>query len=132
MNTIPATVLSVDHFEGISSIVFEARDTVLTMLGLEPPAGLDRGAKVELGIKSTHITIACEAPRQIAVSNIIPVTLVDMEIGRIVSILKLDFKGLELEAILPVNSLMKLSLEKEDNLFAIFQASELFVHRTIS
>ena len=129
MNTILATTVSIECFEGISSIIFETRGATLTMLGLEPPEGLEEGCKVELGIKSTHITIASKIPDGMAISNIIPVTLTDIDNGKIVSLLKMDFEGLELEAILPTEIIEPIAPKKGDNVLAVFQASELFIHR---
>jgi len=127
MNRIPATVIRIIEYEGISRILFDADGHTLTMIGLEVPAGVKEGAKVVLAIKATHLVPALDIPPGVALCNALPVTIQRYETGRVLSVLSLKFGTVPMEAIVPAQTLESLGVAENETAFVLFQASELSI-----
>ena len=127
MNRLPARVTEIRINEGVCRIGFESRGASLSMVGLEPPAGLAVGREVELGIKATHLILSRHAPEETTLSNRLPVRCTGWREGEILASVMLEFREIALEAIVPHEALERLSPRKGEALYASFQAAELSI-----
>ena len=127
MNRIEAVVSDILEHEGVCRILFDAGGHTLAMVGLEPPAGLAKGAKAVLGVKATHILLALKPPRNTTLANALPVTVESIETGKVMATVSLRFGDTPLEAILSAAALRPLKLQEGDSAWALFMESELAV-----
>ncbi len=127
MNLFPARLEAIQVHEGVSLLEFEASGTELTMVGLEPPRGLQRGDEVLLGVKATHLILSRTPAKETSLLNCLPVRCVKIVSGEILASVILAWQERELEAILAKPALQRLSLREGEEIFALFQAAELSV-----
>ncbi|WP_456393874.1 TOBE domain-containing protein [Nitratifractor sp.] len=127
MNRFEAQVAEIRVHEGVSLLEFDASGRRLTMVGLEPPRGLQKGRRVVLGIKATHLILSRTTAAETSLLNALPVRCRKIVSGEILASVILAWEEQELEAIVPKPALQRLSLQEGEEIFALFPAAELSV-----
>jgi len=127
MNRFSGVVRSLRLHEGVSLVEFEALGRRVTMLGLEPPAGLAEGRGVTLGVKGTHLLLARERPRELSLLNALPARVERIERGELLVAVELRSGETLLEALLPREALTPLALAPGERCEVLFQASTLSI-----
>ncbi len=127
MNRFPGRVRSLRLHEGVSLVEFEALGERLTMLGLEPPGGLEEGSDVLLGIKGTQLLLAREDPGELALLNRLSARVEGIEWGELSAAVELRSGETLLEALVPRKALEPLALEPGETCRVLFQASALSI-----
>ena len=131
MNRIPARITNIQVHEGVSCVTFDAFGESLTMISLELPQGVERAKEVVLGIKSTHIAISARKLPEAAISNQIPMTIGKITEGAVLASIRLRFKDVAIESVVPKAALENLSFAPGDTAVALFQASELSILKVL-
>ncbi|WP_456485510.1 TOBE domain-containing protein [Hydrogenimonas sp.] len=131
MNRIPARIVNIQVYEGISCVTFDAFGESLTMISLELPQGIKREKEVVLGVKSTHIALCSHRLPNAAISNQIPMTIEKITKGNILVSLTLLFEDITVESVVPKAALANLSFAPGDTAIALFQASELSILKVL-
>jgi molybdate transport system ATP-binding protein len=127
MNRFPGTVRSLQVSDGVSLMTFDALGERLVMLGLEPPAGLEEGGRVLLGVKGTQLLLSRKAPEGLSLLNALPAEVERIERGELLAAVELRSGMERLEALLPREALEPLALEPGDGCWVCFQASALSI-----
>lgn len=132
MSQIEAYVTSLKQHDEVYIVTFQHEEHVLMMtsLGLKD---LKKDCKVILNIKSSHVGIAKNPTGELSFSNKILAKIIDINIGKILCVAKLEIsKDKYIESILTAQSAQKMDLKIGDEVFAIFQASELSIVKILS
>ena len=127
MNRIEAVAQEITEHEGVCRIVFYVGEHSLAMVGLQPPAGFEKGGKVVLGIKATHLFLSLEKPRGSTLTNALPVTIEAIDAGRVLAVVKMRFEATPMEAIVSVATLTPLNLSPGKQVYALLPESELAI-----
>jgi len=127
MNYIRASVTSIDSFENITLVGFEAGDEVLVMMALELDGSLQVGSDVILALKATTISLAKEKNTMLSISNQLPVRIQSIDMGTLLCSVKLTFADTLIESVITKNSAVRMGLKAEDEVVALIKASDLAI-----
>lgn len=127
MNYIKASVTSIDTFESITLVDFSAGAEALTMMSLELDRSLKVGSVVVLAIKASAIALAKEKNAMLSISNQLPASISSIDNGILLSSVKLLVEDTVLESIITKKSALRMKLKAEDEVVALFKASDLFI-----
>lgn len=127
MNYIKASVISIDTFENITIVGFEAGSEALTMMSLELDRSLQVGSDVILALKATTVSLAREKNTLLSISNQLPVQISSIDKGELLCSVKLSFEGSLIESIITKNSALRMDLKPEDEIVALIKASDLAI-----
>jgi len=129
MNRFLATVENIHTIGSLNLVDMAYSDTRLTMNTLELPSSIQKGSKLEIGIKPSHIAIAKNLRGEISFSNRLETTIVEIEQGELLSSI-ISKKGDDLfEVIITTNSLKRMALKSSESVELLIKASELFITR---
>lgn len=127
MNYIKASVTSIDSFENITVVGFEAGNAALVMMALELDGSLQVGSVVTLTLKATTISLAKEKSAMLSISNQLPVRIQSIDNGKLLSSVKLLFGDTLMESVITKNSAVRMGLKTEDEIVALIKASDLAI-----
>jgi len=127
MNYIRASVTSIDTFESITLVGFEAGGEVLVMMALELDSSLQVGSAVSLALKATTISLAKEKNAMLSISNQLPVRIQSIDMGTLLCSVKLLFGDTLMESIITKNSAVRMGLKADDEVVALIKASDLAI-----
>lgn len=119
-------VKKIQTHENVSLIDFECGELRLRMLGLETPKNLSINSLVKLSFKSSDVIIS-KTPLNSSLSNEIKAKIKNMDIGEILSVVRLCYEDFEFESIITTNSLKRLELKKENEIYAYIKATSLSI-----
>ncbi|MDR0467949.1 MAG: TOBE domain-containing protein [Campylobacteraceae bacterium] len=127
MSKIEAKVVQIFSEEDLNTIFFELDSVKLQMISLELN-DISVGDKVVLHINPSHIAISKDAFINSSYPNIISAKIVDIKKGKILSTIKIGIAdNIFLEALLTTNSVEKLSLQNDEKIYALINASEISI-----
>lgn len=127
MNTIKATVSTIERLENLTAVTFDASGQTMRMVGLEQEERLNPGSRVLLGIKATNIALAKALNGRISISNRLECSVEAIEIGEILCRVRLAFSQTHIESIITKESALYLGLQTGDRVTALIKASELSI-----
>jgi molybdopterin-binding protein len=127
MNRIPATLLDVEAYDGISIVTFSAENAVMKMMALEISNALSRGSGVILGVKASSIALAKAPLGEISIVNQLNVTVDRITKGRLLCSLGIRFGDTILESVITLDSAKRMKIERGDALIALIKSSELSI-----
>lgn len=132
MSSFIATVIQIEHCDGLHIVKFNCKNQTLSMMSLDLSDTIQIGIKVRLVVKPSHIAIAKNFSGEVSYSNQLQTTIVSIENGELLSSVKLNFFDTILESIITLNSSRKLNLKVGDSVTAFIKASELSMEEMMS
>ena len=127
MSKIEAKVVQIFSEEDLNTVFFELDIVKLQMISLELD-DIGVGDKVVLHINPSHIAISKDAFINSSYPNIISAKIVDIKKGKVLSTVKIEIAdNIFLEALLTTNSVEKLSLQNDEKIYALINASEISI-----
>jgi molybdate transport system regulatory protein len=127
MNYIKASVISIETFEDITIVGFEAGNETLVMMSLELDRSLKVGSNVMLALKATTVSLAKEKNTMLSISNQLPVRITGIDMGKLLCSVKLLFEDTLIESIITKNSALRMGLNPGDEIVALIKASDLAI-----
>ncbi len=127
MNYIKASVVSIETFENITVVGFEAGNETLVMMSLELDSSLKVGSNVMLALKATTVSLAKEKNTMLSISNQLPVRITGIDRGKLLCSVKLSFEDTVIESIITKNSALRMGIKSEDEIVALIKASDLAI-----
>jgi len=127
VSKIEAKVVQIFSEEDLNTVFFELDIVKLQMISLELD-DIGVGDKVVLHINPSHIAISKDAFINSSYPNIISAKIVDIKKGKVLSTVKIEIAdNIFLEALLTTNSVEKLSLQNDEKIYALINASEISI-----
>lgn len=130
MNEFKASVTKIDNLDNLNIVEFKFHNIKLYMMSLELN-DLKENMEVLLTVKATHIAIAKDFIGQISLSNLIESKIIKLDIGKLLTSIKLQYKDTIFTSIITTNSALKMNLKENDIVKAIFKSSELSIKKVI-
>ena len=137
MSRLIATIHNIESVENLNIVTFICNDIILKMMSLDLNDTVQIGKRVVLGCKPTSVALAKTGMGQQAFSemlsdaNQIEVKISSMDVGTLLSSIKLDFQGFVLEAIITTASLKRMKLNEKDEVLALIKANELSIQEVL-
>lgn len=131
MSKIKAKVTKILNEGNLNIVFFEVEDITLEMISLELHDTKDKD-NVILHINPSHVAISKDNPPNSTHPNVINSKIVDIQKGVLLSMIKLEIaNNIFLEALLTTKSVDKLSLQIDENVYALINASEISISSKI-
>ena len=127
MNRIDAVVTTIDSFENITIVSFEAAGKPMRMMALELDKSLVVSSKVTLGVKASNIALAREFSGILSISNQLKATIESINNGKLLSSIKFSFAGSLIESIITRESVSRMNLQTGIDIIALIKSSELSI-----
>ncbi len=125
MGNFPAKITEIKSVQTLHRVELAIKEHTLSLISLELADNVQVGTQVQLCVKSSNIMISRNKNTQLSIANQLPVTIVSIKEGKILTTLKLDFQDIILESIITTNQAKKLSLQEKENIFACINESDL-------
>lgn len=132
MNQIKASVARVQSVDNLNIVTFKANNTLLKMMSLELSSEIVVGTVVSLAFKPTTVAIAKNISGELSFSNQLKVEIISMELGELLSSLKLKFNEHTLESIITTASVQRMNLEVGESVIALIKSSDLSIGSIVS
>lgn len=130
MNRIDAIITTIESFDNITIVSFEAAGQPMRMMALELNDNLVVGSSVVLGIKASNIALASELNGLLSISNQLQVTIESVNNGKLLSSVKFSFAESLMESIITRESSLKMDIQVGDRVIALIKSSELSILET--
>lgn len=130
MNYLVAEVSGIQNVENLHIVEFKIETDFLYMISLEVP-NIKKGLMVRLSIKPMNIAIAKRFSGSISFSNKLFATIKEIKKGELLSSVKFDFKGKELESIVTNRATENMHLKVNDTVVLFVKASDIFVKEVL-
>ncbi|AXX92313.1 transporter [Malaciobacter molluscorum LMG 25693] len=130
MNNLEATVSKIDTIDNLNIVEFKFYDVTLSMMSLDL-YNIKVNTDVILTIKASNIAIAKEFQGQISLANSIACKIIQLEIGKLLTSIKLKHKNSTFTSIITSKSAKRMNLALNDNVNAVFKSSELSIKEVI-
>ena len=127
MNIFDAEVKQINSVDNLNIVKFDFADITLSMMSLELNDSVKVGTKVKLSTKPTHVAIAKDFSGEVSYSNQIPVTIIHVNNGELLSSIKMQIKDTVFESIITKESSKRMSLNVGDRVTAFIKANELSI-----
>ena len=127
MSRLPATITAIESQDILNIVTFSSKNFQLKMVSLELDERATIGRSVIVGAKATTVAIAKDFEGVLSFSNQIPLTIKSIQQGKIVSNLILKEESFELESIITTESLLRMQLQKNQNVIALIKSSDLSI-----
>jgi molybdopterin-binding protein len=128
MNRIKAKVKSISTLKNLNIIEFDFYNEPLFMMSLEVD-DIKLNSEMILGIKPTHIAIAKDFSVNLSFLNQIKVSVVNIEVGQLLTSIKGAVNGVILEAVITTKSYHRLSVDIGDGIVMLIPESELYIYK---
>jgi len=132
MNSIKVKVKSVISKDSLHIVEFSFHDEPLYMMSLELHSPLYKEDELFLGIKPTHIALAKKFDVDLSFLNQMKVSIVSIEVGELVCVVKGAINGIILESIISSKAYHRMNFQVGDSLIMLLPASELFILDTFT
>jgi len=127
MNMIKAAITKIESVDSINLVRFTTEKESLMMMSLELNSSLAVGSDVIVGFKATAVSLAREKNGMLSISNQIPVRIVSINNGALLSSVKLSFADTVIESIVTKESVIRMGLKLQDEVIALVKASDLSI-----
>lgn len=131
MNSLVANVTKIANLENLNLVNFDFNGETLSMMSLELDEKIKVGSKVNLRVKASHLIVAKDFQGQISLSNILKGTIKNLDIGKILTSIKIDIKGTKLSSIITSTSAKNMNLKAGDRIQILIKASDLYINELI-
>ncbi len=131
MNTISAEIKNIQSVADLNIITFSAQTECLKMMSLELNRTLKIGSKVSLSVKASNIALAKGTAALLSYSNQLPVTILAIDEGILLSSIEVDFFGETLESLITTDSKKRMHLKVGEHVTALIKSSDLALERLL-
>ncbi len=138
MSKLIATVKKIESVDNLNIVTFVCNDETLKMMSLDLNDTVQIGKKVLLACKPTSVALAKlsidqqEFSEMLSYANQIRVKVSSMDVGELLSSVKLNFGDFILESIITTASLKRMKLNENDELLALIKANELSIQEILN
>ena len=138
MSKLIATIEKIESVDNLNIVTFVCNDQRLKMMSLDLNDTVQIGKIVVLGCKPTSVALAKptinqqEFSEMLSYANQINVNIASMDVGKLLSSLKLNFGDFVLESIVTTASLKRMKLNENDELLALIKANELSIQEVLN
>lgn len=127
MSKILAKVKSIQSVENLNIVTFKSLHNTLKMISLDLDENIKISKEVKLNIKPSSIAIAKGVVGGLSYSNQLNAKITSIEVGELLSCVKLDIKDTQLESIITTSSAQRMALKVDDNVIALIKSSDLSI-----
>lgn len=135
MNKIQARVENIQTNQSLHIVSFISHGTLLKMMSLELPNNLKKDTEILLSVKATNVALAKNITKDISTmlsySNQLPVTILSIDEGELLSSLLLEFHTSKLESIITTDSKIRMKLKVGEKVTALIKSSDLAIERVL-
>ncbi|PPK61555.1 transporter [Malaciobacter marinus] len=131
MNEFKAVVSKIDNLDNLNIVEFSFFDITLSMMSLDLHS-IEVGTKVLLTVKASNVAIAKELQGQISLANSIQSDIIKLDMGKLLTSIKLQHKNTTITSIITTKSAKRLNLKENDCVSAIFKSSDLSIKEVIN
>ncbi|PHO08748.1 transporter [Malaciobacter canalis] len=131
MNEFKAVVSKIDNLDNLNIVEFSFFDITLSMMSLDLH-NIEVGTNVLLTVKASNVAIAKELQGQISLANSIKSDIIKLDMGKLLTSLKLQHKNTTITSIITTKSAKRLNLKKDDCVSAIFKSSDLSIKEVLN
>ncbi len=138
MSKLIATVKNIESVDELNIVTFICNDETLKMMSLDLNDTVQIGKRVVLACKPTSVALAKptmddnEFSEMLSYANQIKVKIFSMDVGVLLSSVKLQFGDFVLESIITSASVQRMDLNKNDELLALIKANELSIQEVLN
>ncbi len=138
MSKLIATVKDIESVDELNIVTFICNNETLKMMSLDLNDSIQIGKRVVLACKPTSVALAKpkmdnkEFSEMLSYANQIKVKIASMDVGVLLSSIKLQFGDVSLEAIITSASVQKMKLNEKDELLALIKANELSIQEVLN
>ena len=138
MSQLIATVKNIESVDNLNIVTFVCNDEILKMMSLDLNDTIEVGKRVVLVCKPTSVALANPTmghkafSEMLSYANQIKVKIVSMDVGKLLSSLKLNFGDFVLESIITTASLKRMNLNENDELLALIKSNELSIQEVLN
>ncbi|MCK9473388.1 TOBE domain-containing protein [Sulfurimonas sp.] len=133
MSELTAIVNDIQKHDSLHIVKFDCEGQALTMMSLELDKTIQKGVKVKLSMKPTHVAIAKNLQGELSYSNQLQATITGVLNGELLSSISLKLhSGSAIESIITKNSSIRMNLQVGDSVVALIKASEVSIKEVIS
>ncbi len=128
MNRLKGTVVNVETEGSVSLVDVEVAGTMFSASVLETPAAtpfMAPGRAVWLLFKETEVSINLDFGARISLRNRIRSRVKEVELGKVLARLVLDFKGTDVVSIITARSVNRLGIKVGDEVEGMVKANEM-------
>jgi len=138
MSQLIAIIEKIESVDNLNIVTFVCNDQRLKMMSLDLNDTVQIGKRVVLGCKPTSVALAKPTINQqdfsemLSYANQIKVQISSMDVGELLSSIKLDFGNFILESIVTTQSVKRMHLKERDELLALIKANELSIQEVLN
>ncbi|MFT7860495.1 MAG: TOBE domain-containing protein [Sulfurimonas sp.] len=125
MSSFIAEIKKIESVQTLHRVELTCKGEPLTLVSLELDTKVQEGRSVQLYIKPSNIILSRSKHQDLSSANQLPCTITSIKEGKILSNVKLNFSGIDLEAIVAATSVQKLQLDEAQEVYALINESEL-------
>ncbi len=130
MNVLPGKIVDVQVKGNLSLVIIEVGQLKLTSIVIETPDTanyLRPDQVVKVMFKETEVVIGYEQKSQVSLRNRIPVRIIAIRRGKLLSELKLAFKGHTIYSIITSQSVDQMELSAGTKVLAMIKTNEVML-----
>ena len=130
MNNLTGKVFSVKSDEHMSIVEMDVKGDIFKTIIIETPetvSFLRQGSPVNLMFKETEVSIGKNFTGKISLQNKMSCTVKEIKKGRLLSAIKLDYKGNLITSIITSAAVEQLELKEEEAVSALIKTNEIIV-----
>jgi molybdopterin-binding protein len=138
MSQLIATIKNIESVDNLNIVTFICNDEVLKMMSLDLNDTVQIGKRVVLGCKPTSVALAKVTmdhkafSEMLSYANQIKVQISSMDVGKLLTSVKLNFGDFTLESIVTTQSVKRMHLNERDELLALIKANELSIQEVLN
>jgi len=138
MSKLIATVKNIESVDELNIVTFVCNGETLKMMSLDLNETIQIGKRVVLACKPTSVALAKPTmdykafSEMLSYANQIKVKISSMDVGVLLSSIKLQFGDSSLESILTSASVERMKLNENDDLLALIKANELSIQEVLN
>ena len=137
MSRLIATVKNIESVDELNIVTFICNGETLQMMSLDLNESIQIGKRVVLVCKPTSVALAKPTiddkafSEMLSYANQIKVKIFSLDIGFLLSSIKLQFGDSYLESIITSESAQRMNLNENDELLALIKANELSIQEVL-
>ena len=138
MSKLIATIKNIESVDELNIVTFVCNGETLKMMSLDLNNDIQIGKRVVLVCKPTSVALAKPTmdnnafSEMLSYANQIKVKIASMDVGHLLSSIKLQFGDFALESIITSASVQRMKLNENDELLALIKANELSIQEVLN
>ncbi len=131
MNRLKSTITKMQTVDNLNIVAFTLHNHSLKMMSLDLGEDIQVATEVIVHFKSTSVAIGKENNSDLSICNQLPVKILSIEEGLLVSLLRLEFHAYTLESIITTSSLQRMNLAVGERVIALVKSSDLSIKEVL-